>query len=191
MKKEKLFSVGKVLTVMFVIGAFAVIFSTKALGKEFGLLSPLSEAAIKFSPGYLVSDEVKRHKHFVLLNQLLLIDELILKQEKMLRCPPIDLESICIQVKLLYDAKWKTVELLGDNTLNCELFKSLDILVELEIVDDLLLVQKDVREFLWYFLTRYKEPCKIDFPCKVDPLVEKQITLLEKTKETLIKCFDK
>ena len=137
---------------MFVIGAFSVVFSTKTLGKEFGLMTPLSEAAIKFSPGQLVSEKVKQNKQFIWLNQLLLIDELILKQEKMLRCPPIDMWSICLQVKLLYDAKWEVVKLLDDAPLECELFKPLDILVELEIVDDLLLVQKAE----YYFCPLYK-----------------------------------
>jgi hypothetical protein len=173
------------------IGILALITPmTAATAQESVSLPPLSEAALKFSPGQLISDQLRKHGQFLRLNELLVVDELILKQIKLLRPqeqkrPIVSKDLVCQQVKVLVVNKGKILKELGQATDHTDFaaLSRLDLLIELEIVDDLLLVQTDVWDSLndlaWY--------CEANVP--VPELISEQKGLLTKKKSAILKAL--
>jgi hypothetical protein len=158
-------------------------------------LPPLSEAAIKFSPGKFVSEDLKSSYQFVLINELLLIDELILKTKKfsgydMFTAPLIPKELSCRQLTILLEEKEETLNNLeyAISEPYCLYFKKYDLLVELEIVDDLLLVQQAVSSYLNQVIAQ--SGCKSFSADQVKMLMGEQKKMLMKIKDGLLNSFE-
>jgi len=185
----------KALTIIFIIGLFMAFFSTTTLAQVTIQLPPLSEAALKFSPGQLVSSDMKLSNQFRSLNELLLIDELILKIKKfrefgVYKTSPIPPDLQCHQITVLIKAKIATLD---DLKTHLELtdftkFKKIDLLIELEIVDDLLLVQPQIRSWLTYIVT--SRVCKSIDIHTINKLMDSQKELLISIKEKLLEALE-
>lgn len=158
-------------------------------------LLPLDEAALKHSPGNLISEKLKTSDQFLLLNELLLIDELILKQtrikdvsidQKKDECAtvPNPEELICAQVKVILQKKKEITSTLGKATLATDYgqFSDIDLLIELEIVDDLIIIQPQIKEAL-YELMRL---CRLMGVKDVNSLINEQVETLVKKKKLIL-----
>ena len=186
----------KALTIILISGLFMVFFSTTTLAQATIQLPPLSEAALKFSPGQLVSKEMKMSKQFISLNELLLIDELILKIKKfrefgVYQTSPIPPELQCRQITVLVTkSKPGTLSDLEThlNLTNFTNFKKIDLLIELEIVDDLLLVQPQIRSWLTYIVTM--KICKSIDIRTINKLMDYQGEVLISIKKVLLKALE-
>lgn len=205
MKKDTMISRGTgnghgfkiALTIISIAGIFMLFFPTATLGQtqSTGSLSPLSEGALKFSPGKFVSEYLKRSKQFIFINELLLIDELILKTKKfsgydMFMVPSIPKELICRQLAILLKEKEETL-----NNLDYAIsephslgFRKYDLLVELEIVDDLLLVQQAILNYLNQVIAQ--SSCKSFSKDQVKMLMSEQKKLLMRIKDGLLNSLE-
>ena len=185
------------LTIICIAGVFMLFFPIATLGQtqSAGSLPPLSEAAIKFSPGKLVSKDLKGSKQFIYINELLLIDELILKTKKfsgydMFTTPSIPKELSCRQLSVLLKEKEETLDNLeyAISEPYCLDFKKYDLLVELEIVDDLLLVQQAVSIYLNQVIAQ--SGCKSLSADQVKMLMGQQKKILMKIKDGLLNFLE-
>jgi len=171
-----------------------------AMAQEYKSIPPLDEAALKHSPGNLISEKLKKSKQFYLLNELVVIDELLLKQTKLkdlvkddpdCKCPgEIPEELYCQQLEVILLRKKANVEKLDEATAgtNFKEFESLDLLIELEIVDDLLIVQPEVRRALYDIIKSRK--CRGLRIKGAQSLMDKQGQVLIKKKKAIIKVFN-
>lgn len=183
-----------VLITAVILCSFIIIYPAKAQGQDYKMLSPLDEAALKHSPGNLISDELKRSRQFLLLNELLLTDELILKQTRMkdltyekeeCSCIPDPTELICEQVKVLLKKKEEIVSELAKIAEQTDIgnLKDIDLLIELEIVDDLILVQPQIKDALIELMRL----CRSKSFNEIKRLMKTQMEVLIKKKEVILK----
>ena len=160
-----------------------------------GELPPLSEASLTFSPGKFISKHLKRSHQFIFLNELLLIDELILKTKKlsgddMFKTPPIPKELRCRELAILFKEKEQTLNLL-EYAISEPYplgFRKYDLLVESEIVDDLLLVQQSISSYLNQVITQ--SSCKPFSADQVKKVMGEQKKLLIRIKEGLLNSLE-
>jgi len=192
---------GIVRIMMIVVAMFvlSVIPLTKAFSQGSQTLSPLDEAALKHSPGNFISEKLKTSDQFLFLNELLMIDELLLKQLKFRdnigngkdsskeECNdvPDPTELICEQVKVLLIKKEKITSRLVKATedTNFDELENIDLLIELEIVDDLIIVQPQVKEAL----AELMKLCRSKSFNVIKRLLKEQMEVLLRKKELILK----
>lgn len=127
-----------------------------------------------------------------LLNELLLIDELILKQATLWASANqsssvISEGLVCQEVDVLVSKKEKTVSRLSEATARTDFskLKQIDLLSELEIVDDLLIDQPKIRDVLGELL----RSCRRRDIEKVRALMDRQGEALVTKKEAILKAL--
>ena len=193
--------IGILLIFIVTFCALLLIFSTPVYSLNTQPLAPLDEAALKHSPGNLISENLKKSEQFLFLNELLMIDELILKQLKFKdafgdgkdpskeECDCCDVpdpsELICEQVKVLLKKKEEIASRLVKATEDTKFseLEDIDLLIELEIVDDLIIVQPQVKDAL----VELMRLCRFKSFNEIKRLLKLQMEVLLRKKEFILK----